>query len=136
MVGISAYALLIGLFGQFALAGLSLFTEVVLWETHIGLGFLLSVPIGALLMVMLRNPAHRPLRWWASAVAIFYCLQILWMILGDDGPGLFKALHVANAPLLLMAAFVLAAKIERRARRRFRDATIRDGSADLPQAAP
>ncbi|WP_052711387.1 DUF6220 domain-containing protein [Elstera litoralis] len=133
MIALAAYATLIGLFGQFALAGLSLFADAALWEGHVGLGFLLMLPIGALLIGTQHHPRHRPLRWWALVTALLYCLQILWMILGEDGPGLFKALHVANAPLLLMAAFVLATKIERRAAR---DAAARDGSADSPRAAP
>lgn len=127
MIALAAYGTLIGLFGQFALAGLSLFIDAALWEAHIGLGFLMTLPIGWLLLVTQRHPAHRPLRWWALVTALLYGTQIVWIALGKDGPGLFKALHVANAPLLLLAAFVLATKIQRRARRAARDATIRAG---------
>lgn len=136
MIALAAYATLIGLFGQFALAGLSLFTDAALWEAHIGLGFLLMLPIGGLLLVTQRYRAHRPLRWWALVTALLYGMQIVWIAFGKDGPGLFKALHVANAPLLLLAAFVLATKIQRRASRAVRDATIRDGSAGSPRAGP
>lgn len=136
MIALAAYATLIGLFGQFVLAGLSLFTDAALWEAHVGLGFLLMLPIGAQLIATQGYPQHRPLRWWASITAILYGAQIVLIVIGEDGPGLFKALHVANAPLLLLAAFVLAAKIQRRARRAVRDATIRDGLADSRQAAP
>lgn len=105
----TAWVAVIGLLGQFLLAGLALFTGLADWGAHRALGVALLFPILTLVATSFWTPAARPLRWWGSVLAGLYLLQVMLATAELEG---LKALHVLNAPLVLLAAVVLLVKIE------------------------
>jgi len=114
LVAYAARSIPVSIFVQFLLAGLSLFENAALWEWHSMLGFLMMVPIGIVVVAAFRSVSVRPLRWWAMTLAILYVLQFVFIIAGQNtGSGILKALHPFNGCLLLTAALVIVAKIER-----------------------
>jgi hypothetical protein len=99
---------------QFFTAGLSLFQDASYWEWHAGLGFLVAVPVLALLISTLTVRSVRPLRWWAGGLALLYILQVVYIVAGQNsGSGFLQAMHPFNGALLLVAALVIVAKVER-----------------------
>lgn len=106
----TAWVVMIGLLGQFLLAGLALFTVFAGWGAHRALGVALLLPILAVLVTSFWTQAARPLRWWGLVLAGFYLVQVTLAAVALEG---LKALHVFNAPLVLLAAMALLVKIER-----------------------
>lgn len=111
VVVVSAWTLVAALPLQFLLGGLMLFHDPALRIGHVALGFLVMVPVAILAAAPWLRRSVRPLRWWTGLVALLTVVQV---ILGAGGGGGWpKAAHVFNAALILMAALVVAAKIER-----------------------
>ncbi|WEX07861.1 DUF6220 domain-containing protein [Chelativorans sp. AA-79] len=102
------------LFAQFFTAGLSLFQDAAFWEWHAVLGALAAVPILALFISTLIVRSVRPLRWWVGCLVLLYLLQIVYIVAGQNsGSGVLQAMHPFNGSLLLAAALVIVAKVER-----------------------
>jgi Na+/proline symporter len=101
----------IGLFAQFASAGLGLFLNPDLVGLHASMGFMLSLPATGLLAGALFVRRLRGFGWWAGLVFALYVAQVS---LAATGAPLPLSLHPANAALLLTASLVLLAKVERR----------------------
>lgn len=111
---LSAAVVPIGILGQFLLAGMSLFVDAANWSLHGALGSLLVLPIGVVAVAPLFRRQVRALRHWGGALGILYLLQIALIVSAESfGSGLLQALHVFNAGLLLVAALVVVAKVER-----------------------
>lgn len=111
---LAAWSIPPGILAQFLLAGLSLFHDAAIWQWHMALGFLILIPTASVLAGALTSQSVRPLRWWAMALAALYGLQIVWIVAGQStGSGILQGLHAFNAGLLLTAALVIVAKIER-----------------------
>lgn len=106
----TAWIVVIGLLGQFLLAGLALFTVFAGWGAHRALGMALLLPILTVLVTSFWTQAARPLRWWGLVLSVLYLVQVMLAAVELEG---VKALHVFNAPLVLLAATVLLVKIER-----------------------
>ena len=103
-----------GILAQYLLAGLALFQDGVFWAWHGGLGMLLSVPISAMALAAWLLAQTRPLRWWAGLLAGLYVTQIVLIVSGQNlESGLLQALHPFNGGLMLVAALVIVAKVER-----------------------
>lgn len=98
-------ALVLGICGQFFLAGLSIFSDAAFWSLHGAIGGGLSLPvIGLLALSLASSPARRYRR---SAVLLFclYCLQVLLVILGRElGLAFVSALHPVNGLFMMGAA--------------------------------
>lgn len=110
----SAAAVPIGILGQFLLAGTALFVDAANWGLHSALGALLALPIGVVAVAPLFRRQVRALRHWGGALGILYLAQIALIVSAESfGSGTLQALHVFNAGLLLVAALVVVAKIER-----------------------
>jgi uncharacterized membrane protein len=110
-VVVSARMLVAAIPLQFLLAGLMLFHDPALRIGHVALGFLLLIPVTILATAPWLRRSVRPLRWWTGLVA---ALTVVQVVLGAGGGGGWpKAAHVFNAALVLVAALVVAAKIER-----------------------
>ena len=110
-VVVSAWTLVAAIPLQFLLAGLMLFHDPALRIGHVALGILLLIPVTILAAAPWLRRSVRPLRWWTGLVALLTVVQV---VLGAGGGGGWpKAAHVLNAALILMAALVVAAKIER-----------------------
>lgn len=101
----------IGLFAQFATAGLGLFLNPDLVGLHASMGFALSLPATDLLAGALFIRRLRGFGWWAGLVFALYIAQVS---LAATGAPLPLSLHPANAALLLTASLILLAKVERR----------------------
>lgn len=107
----TAHSIPAAILAQFFLAGLALFQDTAVWAWHAALGFLLLVPIAVVLLASFTVARVRPLRWWSIALVTLYCLQVLWIIVGQgSGSGILQALHPFNAGLLLAASLVLVDK--------------------------
>ncbi|MGO4833316.1 DUF6220 domain-containing protein [Rhizobiaceae sp. 2RAB30] len=103
-----------GIVGQFLLAGLSLFVDAEIWGLHGILGTALVLAIGVIAIAPYTRSDIRPLRHWSTVLGFLYIVQIAFIATaGSYGSGLLRALHVFNAGLLLVAAAVIVAKIER-----------------------
>lgn len=102
-------AALLAIFSQFTLAGLALFVSASLWSAHIAVGFFVAIPLTALLVLTRRRTTHAQLARSVRLLGATYALQVL-LAAAADGPGLvvLRALHVGNAALLLVAAWLLA----------------------------
>lgn len=110
-VVVSAWTLVAAIPLQFLLAGLMLFHDPAMRIGHVALGFLLLVPVAYLTVAPWLRRSVRPLRWWTGLVA---GLTVVQVVLGaGGGRGWPMAAHVFNAALVLIAALVVAAKIER-----------------------
>lgn len=104
----------VGIVGQFLLAGLSLFVDAEIWGVHGMLGTALVFAIGVTAIAPFARSDIRPLRHWGAALGFLYILQIAFIATAENfSSGLLQALHVFNAGLLLVAASVIVAKIER-----------------------
>lgn len=101
----------LGLFAQFASAGLGLFLNPDLVGFHASVGFALSLPVAGLLAGALAVKRLRGFGWWAGLAFLLYLGQVA---LAATGAPLPLSLHPANAALLLTASLVLLAKVERR----------------------
>lgn len=101
----------LGLFAQFASAGLGLFLDPDIVDIHASVGFALSLPATGLLAGTLFITRLRGFGWWAGLVFLLYLGQVA---LAATGAPLPLSLHPTNAALLLTASLVLLAKIERR----------------------
>ncbi|MBX9452466.1 MAG: hypothetical protein KL801_11615 [Mesorhizobium sp.] len=106
-----AWLMPLGLFAQFASAGLGLFLNPDLIGLHASMGFTLSLPTAGLLAGALVVRRLRSFGWWAGLVVALYIAQVS---LAATGAPLPLSLHPANAALLLTASLVLLAKVERR----------------------
>ncbi len=106
-----AWLMPLGLFAQFASAGLGLFLNPDLIGLHASMGFTLSLPAAGLLAGALVVRRLRGFGWWAGIVLALYIAQVS---LAATGAPLPLSLHPANAALLLTASLVLLAKVERR----------------------
>ena len=106
-----AWLMPLGLFAQFASAGLGLFLNPNLIGLHASMGFTLSLPAAGLLAGALVVRRLRGFGWWAGLVFALYIAQVS---LAATGAPLPLSLHPANAALLLTASLVLLAKVERR----------------------
>jgi hypothetical protein len=106
-----AWLMPLGLFAQFASAGLGLFLNPDLIGLHASMGFTLSLPAAGLLAGALVVRRLRGFGWWAGLVVALYIAQVS---LAATGAPLPLSLHPANAALLLTASLVLLAKVERR----------------------
>ena len=99
-------ALLIGISGQFFLAGLSIFSDAVLWSLHRAIGGGLSLPVIGLLTLSLTMPSAKRYRRSAGLLFLLYCLQVLLVVLGRElGLAFVSALHPVNG-LFMMGATV------------------------------
>ncbi|WP_394199168.1 DUF6220 domain-containing protein [Litoreibacter albidus] len=105
----SARLLPVALAGQFFLAGQSLFAGLP-WSLHGMLGGLAAVPILIMATMACAIGYLRGFAWWAFGGLALYGVQIALA----TGSATMLALHPFNASLLLTAALVLLAKIERR----------------------
>ncbi|MDB5932422.1 MAG: hypothetical protein JWR60_4129 [Polaromonas sp.] len=90
---------------QFLWAGLSLFAGLQTWGLHKAAGFAVLMPIGYVWGRSKRYPAIAGLRSAAWTVALLYILQVA-LAAASKSPdlGWLKAAHLANGPLLLLAA--------------------------------
>ncbi len=92
------------IFAQVLLAGLSLYYDSSLIELHKSLGMFLVLPIGALVVMALRQSDLRPNLSRAIILLGLYGLQVALMSIGrETGSGFLQALHVPNA--FIMGAF-------------------------------
>ncbi|WP_083637338.1 DUF6220 domain-containing protein [Pararhizobium arenae] len=99
--------LLIGL--QLFLAGLAIFSDGVAWEWHRALGSGIGVVILAMLALAITRPALRHYRLLTTLLFALYCLQFVWLELGEAlGSGAIQALHPANALLINIASLFMA----------------------------
>lgn len=99
----------VGILGQFVSAGLGLFMDGAMLDLHATTGFVLSLPVLALLAGTFVLPSLRFLVLWMAPVLVLYVVQIM---LAAGGGGLPLALHPANGALLLTAGLAFAAKVE------------------------
>lgn len=103
-----------GILAQFFLAGLSMFQDAGVWEVHGTVGFLLLIPVAVVSVAPLLVASVRSLRWWGGILGALYVTQVAWMVAGQNtGSGMLQAMHVFNAGLLLLAALVIVAKLEK-----------------------
>lgn len=96
---------------QIGLAGAALFIDAGTWALHATTGFVILLPIAGLALraTMRSTPGLRPR---VLAVALLYVTQVTWAALGETpGQEWLRALHVANAGLLMLAATLLAAHV-------------------------
>lgn len=105
----SARALPAFLGAQFLLAGQALFGGMS-WDLHGLVGAIVGLPALVLAGGAVALSRLRGFGWWAGLTLILYVAQV-WLAMADAG-GL--ALHPFNGALLLTAALVLLAKVERR----------------------
>lgn len=98
---------LIGL--QLFLAGLAIFSDGVAWEWHKALGGGIGVVILAMLGLAIARPAVRSYLLSTGLLFVLYCLQFVWLELGEAlGSGTLQALHPANALLINIASLFTA----------------------------
>ncbi len=117
-----AWLLPLGLFGQFASAGLGLFLDPNLLGLHGALGAALSLPVLGLVAGAALIRRLHGFGWWAWTLLALYLVQV--GLAAGRVPALLS-LHPANGALLLSASLVFLAKLERR----------RAGTGALAQAA-
>ncbi len=111
---LSAWIVPVVILAQFLVAGLSLFQNASFWEWHMSLGFLLSLPIGAMAVAAALPGPVRALRWWTGLFAMLYILQIVLITVGQNsGSGVLQALHPFNGALMLVTAIVILGKVQR-----------------------
>lgn len=104
----------LGILVQFFLVGLSMFQDAGVWEMHGTVGFLLLIPVAVVSAAPLLVASVRPLRWWGGILGALYAMQVAWIVAGQNtGSGMLQAMHVFNAGLLLLAALVIVAKLEK-----------------------
>ena len=98
-------ALVVGICGQFFLAGLSIFSDAALWSLHRMIGGGLSLPVIALLMLSLASPSGQRYRRRTVLLFWLYCLQVLLVVLGRElGLAFVSALHPVNGLFMMGAA--------------------------------
>jgi hypothetical protein len=91
---------------QFLWAGLSLFGGLPSWGLHKAAGFAVLFPVSYLLARSKSFPEITGLRGAVWTVAALYIVQVT-LAAASKSPdlGWLKAAHLANGPLLLLAAF-------------------------------
>jgi len=96
--------------GQVFLAGLAIFSDGSLWETHAATGGALAVPL--LGMVALAFLRLELLRYRVSVLMLLglHCLQFVFVIAGN-GIGFIQALHPANAIAMTVVSVLLARSV-------------------------
>lgn len=110
-VVVSAWTLVAAIPLQFLFAGLMLFHDPALRIGHVALGFMVLIPVAVLAAAPWLRRSVRPLRWWTGMLAALTLVQV---VLGAGGGGGWpKAAHVFNAAFILIAALVVAVKIDR-----------------------
>lgn len=126
----SARAAMIGILGQFLLAGLSLFHDGELWAIHGILGGLIALPIAAAAVVVFRDSDRRDDRPAVLRLAAAYAVQLTLAGAGQaSGVGAILALHVFNAAFVLGAAASLSERVSAGRSRR-------PDAAGEPEGAP
>lgn len=98
-------ALVVGICGQFFLAGLSIFSDAALWSLHGAIGGGLSLPVIGLLALSLASRSAQRYRRRTVLLFCLYCLQILLVFLGRElGLAFVSALHPVNGLFMMGAA--------------------------------
>lgn len=96
---------------QLFLAGLAIFSDGVAWEWHKAFGCGIGLLILAMLVLAFIRPALRPYRVSSSLLFGLYCMQFVWLGLGETlQSAVLQALHPANAILINIASLFLAEK--------------------------
>ena len=99
--------LLVGV--QLFLAGLAIFSDGIAWEWHRALGGGIGFVILAILVLTFARPALRSYRASSGLLFGLYCMQFVWLGLGEAlQSGALQALHPANAMLINMASLFMA----------------------------
>jgi hypothetical protein len=107
---LAARALPLGLLAQFLTAGQALFRDGGLWGAHAALGVALALPVAGLLGGAL---LVRRLRGFVASACLIAGLYVAQVALGAADAALPLSLHPFNGALLLVASFVLLARLER-----------------------
>lgn len=101
--------LLIGI--QLFLAGLAIFSDSADWEWHRAFGGGIGLVILAMMVLAFTRPALRFYRVSSSLLFGLYCMQFVWLGLGEAlQSGALQALHPANAILINIASLFVAEK--------------------------
>jgi hypothetical protein len=98
---------LIGIAGQFVLAGMSIFGVADVWGLHGLSGGLIALPVLAMLGLALIIPAFRRFRRDASVLTGVYLVQVTLAVLGSELP-LVGALHPLNGLIMADVAMGIA----------------------------
>jgi len=110
-IAVTAYLVLAMIVAQFALAGAALFIAGNWWGAHAALGGSVVLPLALLLVQTRRGRPAACLRPASIGLAALYLLQVVLAALSDaPGWSALRAVHVANAALLLSAAVHLAVR--------------------------
>jgi hypothetical protein len=98
---------LVGIAGQFVLAGLSVFGAAPAWDLHGVSGGLIALPVFGMLALSLAVPDLRPFRRDTGVLTVIYLLQVALAGLGSAYP-LIGALHPLNALIMADIAMGIA----------------------------
>lgn len=98
---------LVGIAGQFVLAGMSIFGVADGWGLHKLLGGLLALPVIGMLCLALTAHALHPFRRDAAILMVVYLLQVLLAALRGDIPAV-ASLHPLNALVFADVAMGIA----------------------------
>ncbi|PYB75493.1 DUF6220 domain-containing protein [Rhizobium wuzhouense] len=98
---------LVGIAGQFVLAGMSIFGAADAWGLHGLFGGLVSLPVLAMLCLTFWAPALRVLRREAGILTAVYLVQLVLAGLRSDFP-MIAALHPLNALIMADVAMGIA----------------------------
>ena len=102
-----AVLMVIGIAGQFVLAGMSVFGAADAWGLHGLSGGLLSVPVLGMLGLALAVPALHRFRRDAGMLTVVYLVQVALAGLGSRFP-MIGALHPLNALIMADVAMGMA----------------------------
>ncbi|HZH10316.1 MAG TPA: DUF6220 domain-containing protein [Microvirga sp.] len=108
MIGMSGTVPLL-IVTQLFLAGLAIFADGNLWELHGAVGGFTALPITGVLLMSILARSQRRLRGFSILTFSLYALQLLWLAIGETtGIDALRAVHAANAGLLLLSSAALA----------------------------
>ncbi len=102
-----AVVALVGIAGQFMLAGMSIFGAADAWGLHGLSGGLVSVPVLGMLGLALAMPGLHRFRRDAGMLTVVYLLQVTLAGLGSSFP-LLGALHPLNGLIMADVAMGIA----------------------------
>ncbi|MBS7807788.1 DUF6220 domain-containing protein [Variovorax sp. PCZ-1] len=93
---------------QFLWAGLALFVGLQGWGLHKAAGFAVLLPLSHIFVLSGKLSRKQGLRSAVLIVALLYVTQIVLAAVSKSPDFIWlRALHLANAPLLLLASFRL-----------------------------
>ncbi|WP_105426970.1 DUF6220 domain-containing protein [Neorhizobium tomejilense] len=93
--------------GQVFLAGLAIFSDSSLWDTHGAFGGMLALPVLGLVGFAFLRPELSSYRASVLLLLGLYGLQFVFVIAGE-GIGFVQALHPANAIAITVVSVLLA----------------------------